>query len=312
MSPDRDQVGGADDQQRQQRQERRPVDEQEQEQDQAEGRDQQRLAGVFGDLLEVGGDPARPGHVGVQAGMAMGGEVGADLLDARRTTAPRSSRVDRQRHQRRFAVARDRPDPARDPRHLAQRLLRLLREGGEDRRRPGEAEPFEPFAEPADRVQVGGAEPAVALEDDQHRHVIAALEVALEQIDDLGRLGVRGQVAALPRRGHLFDMSPGEQPGEAQHDPDGDGDPATARAGDARGKALDAHGGTLDGPVPASGAPYTPPERKRRTGTAGAQALAAGTACTIRFAEDLFCRRWLCEHTFPFDQRSCNAAIRRI
>ena len=56
----RDQVGGADGEQRQQRQQRRPVDEQQQDRTRLEGRDQQRLAGFVGDLLEVGGDPAGP------------------------------------------------------------------------------------------------------------------------------------------------------------------------------------------------------------------------------------------------------------
>ena len=58
---DRDQVGGADGEQRQQRQERRPVDEQQQDQDQAEGRDQQRLAG-FARRPGRGRRRSRPGR----------------------------------------------------------------------------------------------------------------------------------------------------------------------------------------------------------------------------------------------------------
>lgn len=179
--------------------------------------------------------------------MSVGGEVGTDLLDA---VDHRSAvfAVDRQRHQRRFAVTRDRPHPTRHPGHLTQRLLGLLGEGSEDRRRAGEAEPFQPFAELADPVEVGGAEPAVALEDDQHRHVVAALEVAPKQIDGPGRLGVRGQVAALPCRGHIVDLRPPDKPGDPKCDPDRNGHPAPTRPGDARGKALEAHGGTLAAP----------------------------------------------------------------
>jgi hypothetical protein len=93
-------------------------------------------------------------------------------------------------------------------------LFRLLGEGSEDRRGPREAEPFQSFSEPADRVEVGRTEAVVALEDDQHRHVVAALEVALHELDDLGRRGVRGQVAALPRRRHLVYVGAGEKAGE--------------------------------------------------------------------------------------------------
>ena len=48
----------------------------------AERRDQQGLGGVFGDPLEVGGDPARAGHVRAQPRLAVVGEVGADPADA--------------------------------------------------------------------------------------------------------------------------------------------------------------------------------------------------------------------------------------
>ena len=88
---DRDQVGGADGEQRQQRQQRRPVDDQQQDQDQAEGRDQQRLAGFVGDLLEVGGDPAGPGHVGAEPGHRVGGEVARGSCATPSTIAPRSA-----------------------------------------------------------------------------------------------------------------------------------------------------------------------------------------------------------------------------
>src|SRR4051794_27059133 len=68
-------------------------------------------------------------------------------------------------------------------------------------------------------------------------------------------------------------MSPGEEPGETERDPDRDGDPTATRAGDPRGEAVDAHGGSLIG----------------RT-----EGVSTGLK---RF------RRSQCEHTFPFDQR---------
>ena len=73
--PARDQVGGADGEQRQQGEQRGAVDGEQEEEDEAEGRDQQRLAGLVGDLLEVGGDPAGPGHVGGEAGPPVLAEV---------------------------------------------------------------------------------------------------------------------------------------------------------------------------------------------------------------------------------------------
>jgi hypothetical protein len=245
---DRDQVGDADREQRQQRQGRGAVDDQEQQEDQAERRDQQRLAGVFGDPLEIGGDAARAGDVGAQAGMAMRRQIGADLADSldHRTAI---AGVDRQRHQCRFAVAGDRTDAAGDPRHVPEWLLGLAGEGSEDRRRPGEAKPVEPFAEPADRIEVGAAEPAVALEDDQDWHVVATLEVTLEHVDDAGRLGVGRQVAGLPRRGHLADMGPPDEAGDPEQDPDPERQPAPARPGHGSGQSFGegprAHGGTL-------------------------------------------------------------------
>ena len=126
--PDRDHVGGADGEQRQQRQQRRPVDEQQQDQDQAEGRDQQRLAGFVGDLLEVGGDPGRAGDVGGEPGPLVFGEVSADLGDAGRDRAAVGG-VDRQHDQRRFAVAGDRPDPVGDLGDVAERRRRSAEKG---------------------------------------------------------------------------------------------------------------------------------------------------------------------------------------
>jgi hypothetical protein len=86
--PDCDQVGEADDEQREEGEDRGPVDGEKQEEDEAEGGDQQGAAGVFGDRLEVGGDPARPGDVGVQPRPFVRPQVAADGLDSVDDRAP--------------------------------------------------------------------------------------------------------------------------------------------------------------------------------------------------------------------------------
>ena len=73
------------------------------------------------------------------------------------------------------------------------------------------------------------------LEHDQDRARRPALGVALEHVDDPGRLRVRGQEAALPGRGDVADVGPPDQAGDPEQDPDPDrsqrpGGPVTAAA----------------------------------------------------------------------------------
>ena len=110
-NPDCHHVGGADREQRQHRQQRRPVDDQKQYQNQRNRREQQRLAGFRGEAVEVGGDPGRAGDVGADPGDRMAGEVGADLGHAALDSAT-IGRADREDEQRRFAVARQGSHPA--------------------------------------------------------------------------------------------------------------------------------------------------------------------------------------------------------
>ena len=128
--PDRDQVGGADREQRQQRQDRRPVDEQQQEEDEAEGGDQQGAAGVVGDPLEVGGDPGRAGDVGAEPRRSVGCEVGADL--ARRRADDRAAVVGVDRQHRRSAAS---PSRESGPTPLAIRATSPSGSRGVGRRR---------------------------------------------------------------------------------------------------------------------------------------------------------------------------------
>ena len=228
---DRDHVGGTDDRQRRHRQQRRPVDDQQQDQDQAEGRDQQRLAGFVGDLLEVGGDPARPGHVGAEAGAAVLAEVVADFVDSFDDRAAFGG-VERQHDQRRFAVAGDRPDPVGDFGDVAEVGVGVGGEGVDDRRRAGDVEAVEAVADPADRAQVGFGQPADPVEDDHDRDLFAGLLAVLEEVEGAGRFGVLRQEAALAGGGDVADMGAAEEAGDADRQPDRDHQPAPAAAGD--------------------------------------------------------------------------------
>jgi hypothetical protein len=176
--PDRDQVGRADGEQRQERQERRSVDEQQQDQDQRERRHQERLARFGGHPVEVGGDPGRAGDVGADPRNFVAGEVFADLDDAAFDGA-RVGGVDRQHDQRRFAVARERPDAVDVLRDVAERLGGVGGEGVDDRRRPGHVELVQADPQPADRVEVAVGEPAFAVEDDHRRDLFGRVAALL-------------------------------------------------------------------------------------------------------------------------------------
>jgi hypothetical protein len=228
---DRDHVGGADDEQRHDGQQRRPVDDEQQDQDQAEGRDQQRLAGFACDLLEVGGDSAGPGHVGAEAGAPVSGEVLADRFHAFLDRAAFAG-VDRQHDQRRFAVARQRPDPVGDRGDVAERGFGVGREGVDDRRRPGDLQPVEAVADAPDRLQIGLGQSPWAVEDDHDRNLFAGLLAALEVVEGAGRFGVLGQEAGLPGGGDVVDLGAADEARDGDRQPDRDHQPAAATAGD--------------------------------------------------------------------------------
>ena len=246
--PDRDHVGGADREQRQHRQQRRPVDDQKQYQNQRNRRDQQRLAGFRGEAVEVSGDPGRAGDIGSDPGDRMAGEVGADLGHAVLDSAG-VGRVDREDDQRRFAVAREGAYPTDVLGDVAERLRGVGGEGVDGRRRPGHLEPVEPDPEAADRPQVPLGEPALAVKDDHRRDLLSATAPAaapaaaptLQGFLRPRRFGVPGQEARLAGRGDPADMGTGDPAANPDYDPDRDRQPPSPPAGD-RGSQPRNHG----------------------------------------------------------------------
>ena len=173
----------------------------------------------------------------------MFGQEPADLVDALLHRFAVGG-VDRQDHQRSFAVAGDRPDPVGDPRDFSKRRSGLRREGVDDRGGAGDLQVVQFFAEPADGIQVVFGEAAGTVEDDHRRDLFglrrAVLSgLALEGVEGAGRFGVLGQEAGLPGGGGAVDPPVQDRARDPDDEPDGERHPPPARSRHRRRETLD-------------------------------------------------------------------------